>query len=200
MKKLVFLLIAVLAFSSLKAQTLTIPVSYARTSPISDSITKNWAGQLIPIDDNTESVVTYKITTSWKPENIILNTMVQNGCNTSNWPLYFRANDSTFFEAVVSDIVGVKSRTIEGRYTTNFLKWKNFLEVGHELYWNSFNGNFIILATKDNGTFMTLSEVITIRNDYTQVNGFYTIPGLAELTQTNLWQRTGYDTWIQKGE
>lgn len=196
MKKTIILLVMVFVVLSLKAQmVLTIPSDYARTDPINDSITKNWAGQLISFDDDDETTISFYITSAWKPENTILNTLASNGCDTENWPLYFRVVDSTFFEEQVSSLVGVESRTIEGRYTSNYLKWKNFLDVSHEMYWNSYNGSFVVLAAKDDGSLMKLSEVVTIRGDYTQITGYYTISGKAGITQSNLYKRTDYNTW-----
>lgn len=198
MKKITLLLIVVLAAFTLKAQVLTLPYDYANSGAIRDSLT-HWTsgGGLIPFDDNVNSTTSYRITSDWAPENTILNDIESNGGNTTEWPLYFRVIDSTFFDEEVHDLVGSNSKTLEGRYTSNNVKWANFIQVSHEVWYNSFNGHFIVLAQKDDGTLMTLEEVLTIRNSYTQITGYYTVNGRLEINQNNLYKRVNYNTYTK---
>ena len=193
MKKflIVFGIISGLVVSS---QTLIIPTGETY-GDLGDSIQqwqkRSWISPLS--SDGTNSV--YQIYNGWNPAYANIVSIIQAGGNTSNYPLYFRISDSLFFDSQIPDDIGTDLYDIQGRYTTELLTWGNYLEVSHEVYWQSNNSYYYVLALKDDGTRMTLNEANQIRINNAYVVSVQTITFLKGLPQSILYKRTAYNVW-----
>ena len=131
----------------------------------------------------------FSIENSFAPSNTELNEIESNGGDIENWGMYLRTADSTFFSDTVPTWVGGNTKEVKGRKTIDQKTWGEYFDENHEMYYNTFNGQYIILAADDQGNFLKLSTIIDIRNSYASVNGYLTIVGLADINPSNLIKR-----------
>ena len=189
MKKVIILLGLVIFSISLIGQTnptLTIPTSLtqrADTNFWGSEIPlwfQNWTAASYLISTGTSNgTSTYTITDSWDPTNAELNTLKTNGANTSNWPLYWTtptSGDSVVFVDTVTILMGNNVKEIKGKNTIENKTWGEYFKENHEIYWQTSPTRYIILAAKEDGTLLTLQEVIDIKNDYfPDISAFMTV-------------------------
>lgn len=202
MKKFILILgILVCGLIANSQGTLSIPTDFIKSNdPVSDSITE-WIKRAWIIPSNSingsDNMSYFTIRSGFDPDNADLNTIRAEGGDTEDWPLYFRCIDSTIFSEQVQSSIGNNLYDIQGRYTSELLTWGNFLEVDHEIYYNSYNGQYYFLAAKANGDLMTLDEVLIIRGAYSQITGFLTVPTLKGISKNNLYKRETNLSWTQ---
>lgn len=193
MKK-ILIIFSIMLSASISAQTLTIPTEEI-TGPLSDTL-KEWHNRAwISVNSSNGTGSVYNINDGWNPQSSDIVSIIGAGGNTSNYPLYFRISDSLFFASEIPSTIGTDLYDIQGRYTAELLTWGNYLEVSHEVYWQSNNGYFYVLALKDDGTRMTLSEANQIRIDNSYVVSVQAISFLKGLNQNILYKRTAFNTW-----
>lgn len=193
--KNIILLFSVLICGFLKAQTLTVPTDYiTSTSAVRDTFI-NWTIRSEIISTSTlNGTSEYNITNSFDPENSDLNTMESAGGNTSGWALYWTTppNDSSFFTDTVSVLMGDNIEKIQGRNTIARKTWGEYFNDNHVIYWQPSQSRYLILAAKINGTFLSLSDVVTIKNQFSGLSAYKTSFNVGEINPASLEVRS---TW-----
>ena len=177
MKNLILILAALLSLNVV-AQKITIPDTWTDASAENLQKLTAWVvkGELSGVPGTKE----FYISSSWNPSNTDLNTIAAAGGNTDKWPLYLIVNDTNFFYQKVHPVMGDNIISIKSLNNNEFKTWGEYLRQSHEIYYrpNSTPPQFLILAADVNGKLLKLSEVITIRNAYSEVVGYMTIPTL----------------------
>lgn len=179
MKKLTLFLTLFLIAFALNAQDqakITIPDAWSDASEDNNGILIKWVtrAELSPIAGTKE----YVISDMWNPSNADLNQIAVNGGDTENWPLYFIVNDTNFFYEPVDPIMGDNIRALKSGLHTPLKTWGEYLKQSHEVYYRSATSpdQYWILAADVNGNRLKLSELIDIRNNYTEIVGYVTSP------------------------
>lgn len=196
MKKLLFIACALITVN-INAQTLEVPTSVAQRQDssywggnIPFNITQWQLSSWISNEGTTNGTSKFHIENSFNPSNTDLNEIETAGGNIVNWSMYIRTTDSTFFSDTVPYYVGGNTDEVKGANTIEPKTWGEYYDQDDEMYKNTFNGNYIIHATDDDGNVLDLSTIIKIRNDYSSVGGYLTIKGLADINQANLLERS----------
>lgn len=180
MKKTIIFLIAAIFGIGLFAQTakITIPDAWSDASELNDSLLTRWVAraELSPIAGTKE----YYISSTWNPSNSYLNQILADGGDTENWPLYLVVNDTNFFYNEVDPIMDDNIRAIKSASYTPLKTWGEYLRQSHELYYRSATNpdQYWVLMSDVNGNILPLSDVVAIRNNYTEAVGYVTLPTL----------------------
>lgn len=193
MKKILIILV-ILWSTLISAQTLTIPVTQTY-GPLGDTLEQWDRRAWIDANSSDETNSVYDVKDGWNPQSNDIINIISAGGNTSNVAFYFRITDSLFFASAIPSNLGTNLYDIQGRYTTELLTWGNFLEVDHEIYWQSNTNNYYVLALKADGTRMTLGEANQIRIDNAYVASVHTVNYLKGINQTLLYKRTAFNVW-----
>lgn len=194
MKK-ILILFGILIFGLTNAQQLlTIPTDELN-GEIGDTIAKWQRYNWIVSSTSTETNSTYVIQPGFNPEQSDVVNIILAGGNTSNYPFFLRISDSLFFASDIPDDIGGNLYDIQGRYTSELLTWANFLDVDHEVYYQSNIDFYFVLASKADGTLMTLSEANQIRIDNSYVASVVTLPFIKAINNSFIYKRTDYNTW-----
>lgn len=197
MKKNILLSVALFISVIVGAQTLQVPTELTQRQDSS-----YWGGNIpynisqwllaswISSNGTTNGTSQFTIQDSFNPSNTELNEIESNGGNIIGWPMYLRTADSTFFTDTVPYYLTGNVDKVLGRDSLYRKSWGEYYNEGHEIYHNSFNDQYIILATDDLGNIFDLETIIQLRNDYANINGYLTIKGLSEINQSNLTVRS----------
>lgn len=162
------------------AQQATITITDAWTDASSANLEQltEWVvkGELTGVPGTKE----YYISDTWNPGNGDLNTILAEGGDTENWPLYWVVNDTNFFYLPVSDVIGDNTVGLRSIVNTPNKLWGDYLRQSHEIYYRSVTtpDQYLILAVDIDGNYLKLSEVAAIRNEYTEAVGYVTLPTL----------------------
>lgn len=199
MKKLLFFIAIAFIAVNMNAQTLEVPTSDAQRQDssywggnIPFNITQWQLSSWISNNGTTNGTSKFTIQNSFNPSNTDLNEIETAGGNIINWSMYIRTSDSTFFSDTVPSYIGGNVKEVKGSNTIENKTWGEYYDQDHEMYKNTFNNQYIILATDDDGNVLDLSTIIDIRNDYSSVAGYLTIKGLADINPANLLERADW--------